>query len=170
MMDESILLEAPPLTSCYSRIGEQHCVPITGGHARRVLHGALNIHSGDVIVWHSADWTQVESQNFLHMIRNHWRGWHIVLFEDRASQHTAGKSKALAQKLDIQLRFLPRATPELNVMDHLWRHTKREGIANRATLSVLQAAEAACAYIQNLTPRERLQKAGIFSGNFWLAE
>src|SRR5512135_440403 len=32
--------------------------------------------------------------------------------------------------------LLPRATPELNAMDHLWRHTKRETVGSRATLSV----------------------------------
>ena len=170
MMDETIVLETPPLTYCYSRIGEQRRVLIAGGHARRILHGTLNIQSGEVLLWHSPLWTQMEHQSFLHMIRSHWRGWHIILFEDRASQHTANNSQVLAETLDIQVRFLPRATPELNVMDHLWRHTKREGISNRETSTVLQSAEMACDYIRTMSPRERLQKAGVFSDNFWLAE
>jgi hypothetical protein len=48
MLDETIICETPPLYSCYCRIGEQACVPISGNHARRVLHGALNIYSGAV--------------------------------------------------------------------------------------------------------------------------
>jgi hypothetical protein len=29
--------------------------------------------------------------------------------------------------------------------------------------------ERACGYIQSLSPVERLQQAGVLSGNFWLA-
>jgi hypothetical protein len=62
----------------------------------------------------------------------------------------------------------PRATPELNAMDQLWRHVKRDALADRPTLSIDQSAEAACQYILQLSPREWLRKAGVLSGNFWL--
>jgi len=51
MLDETFILETPPLTSCYCRIGEQRRVPITGNRNKRVLHGALNICSGDTLLW-----------------------------------------------------------------------------------------------------------------------
>ena len=170
MLDETLITETPPLTSCYCRIGEQRRIPITGNRAKRVLHGVLNIRSGDVLLLITERWTQVTHQTFLQMIRAHWRGWHIVLFEDRGSPHTADNSQVLAAELGIQIRFLPRATPELNAMDHLWRHTKQYGLANQPTHSIDQSAEAACQYILDLRPRERLRKAGVLSGDFWLAE
>jgi hypothetical protein len=37
------------------------------------------------------------------MIRSHWRGWNIVLFEDRGSPHTAEASLELAFSLGIEL-------------------------------------------------------------------
>jgi transposase len=169
MLDETWILETPPLTSCYCRIGAQRGIPITGSHAKRIMHGLLNIRSGDVLLHVTEKWTQEIHQLFLRMIRSHWRGWQIVLFEDRASQHTAAVSQATAEDLEIQLRLLPRATPELNAMDHLWRHTKRFGLANRETVSITQSAESACHYILDLSPHERLRKAGVLSGNFWLA-
>jgi hypothetical protein len=169
MLDETWILETPPLTSCYCRIGEQRGVPITGSHAKRILHGVLNIRSGDALLHVTEKWTQETHQVFLQMLRSHWRGWQIVLFEDRASQHTAAASHAVADALGIQLRLLPRATPELNAMDHLWRHTKQFGLANRATVAIAQSAEMACRYILDLSPQERLRKAGVLSGNFWLA-
>lgn len=169
MLDETIITETPPLYSCYSRIGQQKSVPITGSHARRILHGALNIRSGDILLLITAEWCQDTHQAFLHMIRSHWRGWHIVLFEDRGSPHTAYASQDLAADLGIQLRFLPRATPELNAMDCLWRHAKGEGLADRATHSMDQSADDVCQLILDLTPRERLRKTGVLSGNFWLA-
>ncbi len=45
-------------------------------------------------------------------------------FEDRGTPHTAEESLEVAIELGIEVRLLPRATPELNAMDHLWRHIK----------------------------------------------
>jgi hypothetical protein len=53
-------------------------------------------------------------------------------------------------------------------MDHLWRFVKGQALANRPTLSIDKSADAACQYILEMSRRERLQKAGILSGNFWL--
>jgi hypothetical protein len=70
--------------------------------------------------------------------------------------------------LGIEIRLLPRATPELNAMDHLWRHTKREALGDRETETVDSSALDACQYIIDLSPRDRLRKAGVLSGDFWL--
>src|SRR4051794_4572636 len=116
------------------------------------------------------EWINETHQMFLTMIRSHWRGWNIVLFEDRASQHKSPESLAYAEELGIEVRLLPRATPELNAMDHLWRQTKRETVGSRATRTVADSALCACQYIIALSPRDRLRQAGILSGNFWLME
>ena len=91
-----------------------------------------------------------------------------MLFEDRGTPHTTDDSRAVAAELGIEIRLLPRATPELNAMDHLWRQVKGRALADRPTLSIDQSADAACRYILEMNPGERLQKAGVFSGNFWL--
>jgi transposase len=134
-----------------------------------MLHGALNVRSGEVRLCITDVWNHATHQAFLRMIRRHWCGWHLVLFEDRGSPHTAATSLRLAKALHIEIRFLPRATPELNAMDHLWRHVKRRGLANRVTPSIDKAADDACQYLLAMSRPERLQKAGILSGNFWLA-
>jgi hypothetical protein len=168
MLDELIVTEVPPLYGCYGRIGAQVRVPITGGHARRILHGTINVGSGDILLFITADWDQETHQTYLSLLRAHWRGWNIVLFEDRAGQHTAPDSRAEAAALDIEVRRLPKATPELNAMDHRWRHTKREILSNRPPEPIDQSAQQACDYLFAMSPRERLQRAGVLSGNFWL--
>ncbi len=170
MLDETIITETPPLYSCYCRIGEQACVPITGNRQKRIVHGALNVTSGSVVLLITEEWNQDTHQAFLLMLRAYWRGWHIVLFEDRGSPHTAEDSQELAANLGIEVRLLPRATPELNAMDHLWRHMKRQALANRKTSTIDTSADAACKYILDLSRRERLQQAGVLSGNFWLTK
>ena len=170
MLDETIITETPPLYACYGPIGEQVCLPITGNHARRILHGVLNVQNGEVLLLITEEWVQETHQAFLIMTRSHWRGWNIVLFEDRGSPHTAGESLRLAGELHIKLRFLPKATPKLNAMDHLWRHVKGRGLANRATQSIDESADSASRYILDMNRRERLRKAGVLSGNFWLTK
>lgn len=50
MLDEVIITETPPLYSCYCRIGQQCRVPITGNRQKRILHGVINIKSGDSVI------------------------------------------------------------------------------------------------------------------------
>ena len=93
-----------------------------------------------------------------------------MLFEDRATQHKSPGSLALAEELGIEVRLLPKATPELNAMDHLWRQTKQEALGDRETIAIEGSALDACRYIIDLSPRDRLRKAGVLSGNFWLTK
>ena len=168
MLDESLVCETPPLYSCYGRLGEQVRVPIMGNRRKRSLPGVLNLRSGAVWLLITDEWVQETHQSFLAMLRVHWRGGQIVLFADRGSPHPAEESLERAQRLGIELRFLPRATPELNAMAHLWRHVKGRSLADRTTRSIEDSANQACQDILSMTPHERLRKAGIFSGNFWL--
>jgi hypothetical protein len=152
MLDETIITETPPLYSCYGHIGEQVRVPITGNRAKRILHGAINIKSGDVALLITEEWTKETHQTFLAMIRSHWRGWNLVLFEDRASQHKSPESLAYAEQLAIEVRLLPKATPELNARDHLWRHTKQETVGSRATGSTPSNRDEGGKLLKNAGP------------------
>ena len=170
MLDETIITETPPLYAAYGHIGAQVRVPITGNRAKRILHGTINVGSGDVVLLITDAWEQEEHQTFLSLVRSHWRGWNIVLFEDRAGQHKAPASRAWAERLGIEVRLLPRATPELNAMDHLWRQAKRETQGKRPPQPIEESAMDACRYILNLSPRQRLRQAGVLSGDFWLTK
>lgn len=168
MLDETIVTEVPPLYACYGHIGEQVQVPITGTHAKRILHGVINIWTGEVLLLITQEWVQETHQYFLQMIRAKWRGWQIVLFEDLGAPHTAEASLDLARELGIGVRFLPKATPKLNAMDQLWRRVKGRMVASRPTHSIEELADHVCQYILDLSPQQRLQQAGLLSGNFWL--
>jgi hypothetical protein len=89
MLDETIITETPPLYCCSCQRGEQTCVPITGNRQKRILHGYLNVMSGDALLLITREWVAETHQAFLQMIRSHWRGWRIVLLEDRGTPHMA---------------------------------------------------------------------------------
>jgi hypothetical protein len=102
------------------------------------------------------------------MGRSHGRGGPIVLCEDRGAPHTAAELLEGAAALPIATRFLPVATPAVNVMAPLWRHGKGQGLAARVTVSIGTSADRAGQYLLELSPRERLRKAGVLSGHCWL--
>jgi hypothetical protein len=169
-MDSTIIREIPPLYHAWAPIGQQAVVPIVGGHAKRVLTGGINILSGAYIAEVTRSFGQTDFQTFLRRIRSHWRGWNIVLVLDRHGAHTAATSRRLARAFRIELRWLPTACPELNVMDTLWRNAKAEVVANEPTPNVDQTVRAVIDHLDCLHPQDRLRKAGILSDTFWMAD
>ncbi len=168
--DASIITETPPLRARWAPRGSQVAVPIMGTrHKGVLLYGALNVRTGAICLDQALKWNQESFQEHLRHLKTQWRGWNIVLFLDRGSPHRAKGSLKLAKELGIELRWLPVACPELNPVEGLWRELKGKALANRPTLWMGELMERACRYIQSLSPLERLRKAGVLSGNFWLA-
>jgi transposase len=168
-IDSIVLNEIPPLRAAWAPIGEQAQVPTSAAHDTRVLTGVLNIKSGDCVLHVSTKYRQADAQAVLRQIRAHWRGWRIVLFLDRHPAQWARATRHLARHVNIQLRWLPTACPELNVMDHLWRHVTDDVIANEPTPSLDTTAQRAVQHIRTMSPQARRRQAGILSDSFWLA-
>ena len=139
-----------------------------GTHARRILHGVLNIWTGEILLRITDEWVHETHPAVLQLIRSHWRGWPIVRFEDRGSPHTAAERLHMVKALRLEIRFLPKATPELNTIGQLWRHVKGRALSDRATRSIAESADRACRYLPDMSRRGRLRKAGVLSGKFWL--
>jgi transposase len=166
--DETILRLFPPLRMAWSLMGEQACVPITGSNAKRVLFGAINIRTGHRILHQGKSMRQFEFHLFLRKLRRAYPGRHIWLVLDKHGSHDAAASRRLAAEFKIELLWLPRQSPELNPMDHLWRETKRNVSANWQYDTIDEHAQTAQHWIQRLTNTQALRKAGILSKNFWL--
>ena len=47
------------------------------------------VKTGEVVLAVTQEWDADTHQAFLRMVRSHWRGWRIVLFEDKGPPHTA---------------------------------------------------------------------------------
>lgn len=169
-LDSTIFSEVPPLRAMWAPIGQQAQVPILGSHDRRFLTGVLNLKTGEYIDYISTKFHQEQFQAVLRQIRSHWRGWRIVLFLDRNTAHKAHRSRRLARDLAIQLRWLPTACSELNVLDQLWGHVKDEVAANEPLPNVDATVRRARGYVHSLPRQERLRKAGVLSPDFWLTD
>ncbi len=129
----------------------------------------MNFRTGNRLLWGLQRHRAVDFQEFLEVVRWRYRGRHLALVLDEESSHTAGTSQRLAPELDMEFLWLPKRSPHLNPMDHLWRHGKEIICANRQYQTIDDQMEAFFLYLYELTPREALRKAGVLSADFWLA-
>jgi len=167
-MDWTILRMYPPLRHAWGWRGEQKPVRITGENARRVIFGAINLRTGHRVLLRRKGATQADFQAFLRELHRRYPGRALWLLLDRAGCQTAANSQRLAQQFKMLRVWLPKQTPELNPMDHLWRESKRNVSANRQYRSIDGHARRFEFWITNLSSREAQRKAGILSKNFWL--
>jgi hypothetical protein len=111
--DETDLLLFPPLRANWSRRGEANRVLLSGRNARRVIFGAMNLRTGTRLFLARQHQRQEDFQAFLHLVHEHYRGWHVALLLDENPSHKATRSQRLASDLNIQLLWLPKRSPEL---------------------------------------------------------
>lgn len=167
--DSTLLRLFPPLRAAWALEGTQATVPITGANAKRVLFGAINLHTAHRVVLVRKHAGGVDARAFLQKLRRRYRrAGRIWLQVDRASAYTDWRTQALAAELDIGWLWLPKQWPELSPMDQLWRELKRLVAFNRQAESIDDLADSAVAWVMGLTPQQARRKAGISSKHFRL--
>lgn len=167
--DWTLLRLFPPLRAAWAPVGTPGVVPITGANAKRVLFGAINLHTGHRVVVVRRNAGGADARAFLVELRRRYRSRGTIwLLADRASAHTDRATQALAARLGIRFLWLPKQAPELNAMDQLWRELKRVIVANRQAASIDALAASAVLWALLLTPAEARRKAGMLSPHFWL--
>lgn len=166
--DETDLLLFPPLRGAWGKRGQSTQVLISGRNARRVVFGALNLKTGQRVFDVSERHRQEDFQAFLDLVRWHYRSWHVALLLDEDSRHTAPDSQLLAEELDMELLWLPKRTPKLNPLDHLWGHAKSKVSANIQRQTIEEHVDRFLLYLEGLSSQEALLLAGVLSDDFWL--
>jgi transposase len=178
--DATTLREFPPLRCAWTKQGEQATVVISGRNARRVLYGALNVQTGELV----------------QVVRERSRGDDIaalcaelgaghpfaqdpitapppsvsrLLVLDNAPPHHTHRARDAAAAAGLTLVYLPFRSPELNPIEDLWRALKAKVAANRCYPSVDELAARATAWLATLTATDRLRLTGLLSSKFdWL--
>jgi hypothetical protein len=166
--DETDLRLFPPLYAGWAVRGQSAPVAISGANAKRVLFGSINILTGHRLFLTRRQQRGPDCEAFLDEIHEHYRGWHVALLLDEDSSHTAEDSQSLADDYEIELLWLPKRSPHLNPMDHLWRHGKGVMLANHQYDSIETQVDRFIGYLSDLPAREALRKAGVLSEHFWL--
>jgi transposase len=167
--DETGLREFPPLRAAWSRSGEQAVVVVSGRNARRVLHGALNVASGELALAVTATSKTADVAAAVEALGRVRPDVPKLLVWDNAPPHQPRRVREAARLAGIELAFLPFRAPELMPLEDLWRGAKAEVAANRCYPAVDELAARAAARLAGMPPEERLRRAGLRSSKFdWL--
>jgi hypothetical protein len=166
--DETDLLLFPPLRRSWAPLGQQAHVPISGHNAKRVVFGCVNIKTGQLTLLVRKKHRGEDFQAFLEQVRKTYRGRPIVMLLDEDSSHTAHASVRLAKKRRVRLLWLPKRSPHLNPVDHLWRDPKQKICANHQEPTIEALVVRFMRYLLALPPEDVLRKAGLLSSRFWL--
>lgn len=168
MQDETIVRLFPHMRRAWSPQGRQAPVGISGHNAQRCVSCTLELQTGAVVLQTQSHNNAAGFQELLRQVRRRYGKKPVLMLLDGFSGHRAKATQLLAGKLNITLLELPRQCPELNAVDQLWRHVKAHVSSNQQYLTIDQHAEAVVRYVKELTRKQRLQKAGVFSKKFWL--
>lgn len=172
--DETTLREFPPLRAAWARRGEQAVVTISGRNARRVLHGALNIVTGEMVRVVRERNRGADSGALVAALAAQTAAGRSLLVWDNAPPHHTRLARETAEATGITILPLPFRSPEMNPCEAgalwaAWRAMKGTVAANRSYTDVDALAERAVAWLDDRTPADILRLAGLQSSKFdWL--
>jgi transposase len=167
--DETTVREYPPLRAGWSRRGEQAAVVISGRNAQRVIHGALNTATGEVLTVVQPRSRTAEIVAAIEQLGQRRPDVPKLLVWDNASAHHPTRVATAALAAGIELAFLPFRSPELMPLEELWRGAKAVVAANRCYATVDEAAARTVAWLADQTGEARLRRCGLRSSKFdWL--
>lgn len=107
-------------------------VPSSPGRRRYNVLGALNAVTKEVITVENEGYINSASVGeLLIKIKQHRNCEKVTLVLDNARYQTCNAVKEAASKLDIELLFLPPYSPNLNLIERLWKFVKRHALNSR---------------------------------------
>lgn len=130
--DEADIHLNPHLTRGWYIRGKPRTVPAAGTNQRRALFGALNPVSGKLLIHTVSEKTGEVFVNFLRCVLRANPGKHVYFVIDNGPIHTAKfVAQFLEQEVDqLTIIWLPRYSPNLNLIERVWGHLKRSTISN----------------------------------------
>lgn len=168
--DETTVREYPPLRAAWAKRGEPANVVISGRNSRRVLHGALNAATGELVQLIRERSRQDDCLAFIEELGKLRPEVPKLLIWDNAPPHHPIRVREAAERAHITIAWLPFRAPELNPCEDLWRLMKSVVAANRCAANMDALAVQAAAWLAALSPYDRLRCSGLLSIKFqWLS-
>jgi len=167
--DETTVRELPPLRCAWAKRGEQAIVVISGRNSRRVIHGAINVKTGEFAHIVRERSRQDDAIAFVRALGQEQPGVPKLLIWDNAPPHHPKRVQEAAAEGGVEIAWLPFRAPELNPCEDLWRVLKGKVAGNRVYAEVADLAAAASRWLTALTTAEVRRSSGLTSEKFqWL--
>ena len=163
--DESLIKDYQALCKTWFPKGKQRIIPTYGQHNGVKLLGVLDYVTGQVYVQQEEHYDAKVFLSFLENILEKYPSGKIVMILDNARIHHAKLIQPFLEENEdrLNLVFLPAYSPELNLIEGLWKWLKVAVIYNvfyKHTYQLKKAVEKFVEYI-NLIPQEVIDRLCI---------
>ena len=156
--DEADLDLLPGVTRCWTRVGEQRKVLTPGSNQKRYAFGAVHYTEGTVV---SSVSERKDSAGFCALLEvivarycpgPVWKGLPVVVVADNYVIHKSKATQQVLAKYADRLRVfsLPTYSPELNVIERLWRYLRSQVTHNHLFASIEELVQAVKQFFTNL--------------------
>jgi len=136
------------------------------GRKRINILGALNINDYSTITTLTEESCNSERIiEFFKKIRDAYPGKKIVIVMDNASYNRANLTRDHAEEHNIMRLFLPPYAPNLNLIERLWKFTKKKLVNNKYYETFNQFVDATERYFKKLNDFQQ-ELASIFTQKF----
>jgi putative transposase len=132
---------------CWCKKGFRPSVPCHHIREYRYAFGAVEPLSGEGFFLVMPRCDSVCMNIFLHELSTKYKNDTIILVCDGATWH---KSKMLKIPENIQLFYLPPATPEMNPIEQIWSWIRRHGFKNEIFSTLDKVVDRLCDTIRTL--------------------
>ena len=133
---------------CWCQKGFRPCVPCHHIREYRYAYGAVEPLTGEsfflVMPYSNTNCMTV----FLEHLSKEFPDDLIILVCDGAAWH---KSRSLVVPSNIELFFLPPATPEMNPIEQIWKEIRKRGFRNQVFSTLEKVIDRLCDTICSLT-------------------
>lgn len=133
--------------SCWAPKGVRPVIPRHHIREYRYAYGAVEPESGEsfflILPYANTDCMNI----FLSKLSAAYPEDMMLVCMDRASWHT---TQNLIIPDNIELFFLPPATPEMNPIEQIWKEIRKEGFKNEAFASLNHVMDRLCTTIASL--------------------
>ena len=150
---------------CFSRV----FIKTSPGRQRYNVLGAIDSHSHELVSVRTTD--NIDSLKIIELLdklKETYPDTPMSLVMDNARYQRAKVVQAHALKLNIELVFLPSYSPNLNLIERLWKLTKKRCLTNRYYPDFLSFTKAIDTCLDDLQTSLKDELASLMTLNFQL--
>jgi len=149
--------------------GEKREIQTSSGRERLNLHGAMNAETLEVTLIESETVDDDSTIQLLEAVENRYKlAVAILVILDNAKYHYSWKVKEFLKTSKIQLVFLPSYSPNLNLIERLWKFFRKKVLYNKYYEKLDDFRQASINFFKNIGSYWD-ELASIMSDEFELA-
>ncbi|OMC71463.1 IS630 family transposase [Paenibacillus sp. FSL H7-0326] len=150
--DESMIRDYQALQHTWFAKGKQRIIKTTGKHRGVKLLATLDYVTGEIVWQEDEEYTAETFLSFLRKVVLAYPTGKIVLILDNARIHHAKLLEPFLKEMNgrLKLVFLPPYSPQLNIVEGLWKWLKSDVINNVFYHTTTEIRKNVRAFIENI--------------------